>query len=149
VSTGSYNTAIARKNPSSPLVTLERLGLIHGTLLDYGCGKGADGRYLQSKNIEVDSYDPHWSPISLEGKVYDTILCTYVLNVIESDQERDFLVKDILKHLKPKGKAYLSVRRDLKKEGKTSRGFQKNITLNYPVVKEKRNNFCIYELSLI
>jgi len=56
-------------------------------------------------------------------------------------------VSNILKHLKPNGKAYLSVRRDIKKEGKTSRGFQRNVFLDFPVLKERRNNYCIYELS--
>ncbi len=143
----SYRTAISRKKPSSPLLALESTGLIKGTVLDYGCGKGADGKYLSSKGIDVDSYDPHWNPISICGKKYNTILCTYVLNVIESESERDELIANILSHLEPEGKAFLSVRRDIKKEGKTSRGFQKNIVLEYPVVKEKKNNYCIYELS--
>lgn len=144
---GSHKTAITRKGPSSPLLTLEKMGLINGDVLDYGCGKGADGVYLKTKSIKTDSYDPYWNPILLEGKKYDTILCTYVLNVIESDKEQADLISSILKHLKPSGKAYMTVRRDIKKEGRTSRGFQKNIFLQYPVVKEKKNNFCIYELS--
>ena len=143
--TKSYNTAIARKGPSSPLLSLEKMGLISGKVLDYGCGKGADGRYLASKSIPVDSYDPFWNPINLNKK-YDTILCTYVLNVLEDNEEKE-LISNILKHLKQKGKAYISVRRDIKKEGKTSRGYQRNVTLTSPVIKERKNNYCIYELS--
>jgi len=141
----SYNTAIARKGPSSPLLSLEKMGLISGKVLDYGCGKGADGKYLSSKSISVDSYDPFWNPINLNQK-YDTILCTYVLNVLEGNEEEE-LISNILKHLSPKGKAYISVRRDIKKDGKTSRGYQRNVTLTYPIIKERKNNYCIYELS--
>ena len=142
----THNTAITRKGPSSPLLTLEKMGLINGETLDYGCGRGADGRYLQSKNIDADSYDPFWNPISLKENQYDTILCTYVLNVIE-EKEEDGLLSSILSCLKPNGKAYLSVRRDVRRDGPTSRGYQRNVVLDFPVVKNKKNNFCIYELS--
>tara|TARA_Y100000310_G_scaffold269442_1_gene282629 strand:+ start:20 stop:466 length:447 start_codon:yes stop_codon:yes gene_type:complete len=142
----SHNTAISRKGASSPLLSLEKMGLINGKILDYGCGKGADERYLSSKSMSIDSYDPFWNPIDLKRNMYDTILCTYVLNVVEEKDEQE-LISNILKHLKKNGKAYLSVRRDIKKEGKTSRGYQRNVSLDYPVVKERKNNYCIYELS--
>jgi hypothetical protein len=144
--TKSYNTAISRKGPSAPLLCLEKLGLLKGATLDYGCGRGADGNYLSSKGIVADSFDPHWNPISLRGRVYDTILCTYVLNVIKKHEQEE-VISNILSHLDPNGKAYLTVRRDLKKDGETSRGFQRSVFLNLPVVKEKKNNYCIYELS--
>lgn len=143
----SYNTAMSRKGPSAPLLSLEKMGLVKGDVLDYGCGRGADGKYLNSKDISTDCYDPHWNPISLKENCYDTILCTYVLNVLEEKADEEELFSSILRCLKPNGKAYLSVRRDIKKEGITSRGFQKNVALGLPVIKEKKNNYCIYELS--
>ena len=142
----SHNTAMSRKGPSSPLLSLEKMDLINGKVLDYGCGRGADTEYLLSKNVSTDSYDPFWNPIDLKKNMYDTILCTYVLNVVEKKDEQE-LISNILKHLKKNGKAYLSVRRDIKKEGKTSRGYQRGVSLKYPVVKERKNNYCIYELS--
>ena len=142
----SHNTAIARKKPSSPLLYIEKSNLLKGSVLDYGCGKGADERYLKSKGLDVDSYDPYWNNVDLKNKKYDTILCTYVLNVVTDFAEQDIL-KKILGLLNDGGKAYLTVRRDIKKEGETSRGFQRNVTLNYPVVKEYKGNYCIYEVS--
>jgi hypothetical protein len=144
----SYKTAISRSNPSAPLRYLEKMGLIKGRVLDYGCGRGADGRYLTSKSISTDSYDPHWSPISLEGRQYDVILCTYVLNVLEKKDERS-IIKKIRQRLAPNGKAYISVRRDIKTDGPTSRGFQRTVCLPYPIIKEKKSNYCIYELSQV
>jgi hypothetical protein len=49
--------------------------------------------------------------------------------------------------LSEKGKAYLTVRRDVKQDGATSRGYQRNVLLDLPIVKEKKNNYCIYKLN--
>lgn len=146
---GSKNTAIARKGPSAPLKYILGAGVISpGPVIDYGCGKGADARHLNEIGISADSYDPHWNPISLEGmeSSYKTIFCTYVFNVIEQDKE-DFLIYNLNSLLASGGAAYISVRRDIKKEGKTSRGFQRNVFLDLPIVKEYRNNYCIYKLT--
>ena len=141
----SYLTAISRKTPSAPLTQLEKMGLIRGRVLDYGCGRGADGKYLNTKSILTDLYDPHWSPILLKDNKYDTILCTYDLNVLKREDEAN-IISNIQKHLNQNGKAYISVRRDVKQDGPTSRGYQRSVTLSLPVIKEKKNNYCIYEL---
>lgn len=146
MSVKSYNTAISRKGPSSPLIRLEKLDKLHGSILDYGCGRGADAEYLLSKSFETESYDPHWKPESLGDNKYDTVLCTYVFNVVQ-EGEQSGLIKKLLDRLHPDGKAYISVRRDIKKEGETSRGFQRNVFLSLPVVKELKSNYCIYELT--
>jgi ATP adenylyltransferase len=142
----SWNTAIKRNKPSSVVSALRESGLILGRVLDYGCGRGDDVSYLKANKYNVSGYDPHWSPTDISGEVYDTILCTYVLNVL-SEEESETLIGNIKKHLAPNGKAYLSVRRDIKKDGKTSRGFQRNVTLNFPVITERKNRFCIYLVS--
>jgi hypothetical protein len=57
------------------------------------------------------------------------------------------VVEKIKSYLAPNGIAYIAVRRDVKKEGVTSKGTQQwNVVLNLPVVVEKKNQFCIYEL---
>ena len=141
----SKNTAIARKKPSAPLVFLEKHNMLSGTILDYGCGRGMDEKYLLSKGFDVDSYDPNWNPVSI-NRVYDTILCTYVLNVVDKKIESS-VINAVMSLLKDGGKAYFSVRRDIKKEGLTSRGFQRNVLLDEKVIKEYRGNYCIYELT--
>ncbi len=142
----SFNTAISRKNPSAPLKQLESMMLLKGSILDYGCGKGADAKYLNNSGANVKSYDPYWNPISLKGQLFDTVLCTYVANVISKEEEQE-LLSSIKSLLKKDGKAYITVRRDIKKEGVTSRGFQRNVELDLPIVKEKKNNYCIYMLQ--
>jgi hypothetical protein len=125
-----------------------------GNYLDYGCGKGFD-----AIELGMDRYDPHFT----HGRIlcgeeafkmpemfgmYYTITCNYVLNVIDSEEERGQVLKNIQNLLMEGGKAYITVRRDIKKEGYTSKGtFQKNIILDLPILKETKNGFCIYILK--
>jgi ATP adenylyltransferase len=139
----SYNTAISRSAPSAPTRWLENNGMIKGSVLDYGCGKGADARYLLKSGYSIDSYDPYWKPDLPIGNVYDTIYCNYVLNVLKKEDEQ-FVLDSIISLLSDDGKAYIAVRRDLKKDGKTSRGFQRRVFLNLPVLTNKPGAFTIY-----
>lgn len=142
----SHNTAISRKTASAPLRMLERLGLLNGSILDYGCGKGADVKYLSEKGYTTSSYDPHWKPDDLGGSKYDTVLCTFVLNVIEKPDEEG-VIDTLLNRVNDGGRCFVTVRRDVKVDGPTSRGYQRNVLLNYPVVKELKGNYCIYEIT--
>ena len=73
-----------------------------GDVLDYGCGRG------QTADSEGwDKFDPNWHPIPIL-KTYDTVLCTYVANVILDNEERDRLYNSLKFYTK--GKAYLTVR---------------------------------------
>jgi len=141
----SYNTAIARKKASAPLRYLEEKGLLRGSILDYGCGKGADYNHLCKVGYKSMAYDPYWRPTDLAGLKFDTILCTYVLNVVGEDSGSE-IINSIKSLLNKDGQAFLSVRRDIKKDGKTSRGFQRNVKLDLEVVKEA-GGYCIYRLS--
>jgi len=136
----AHNTAIARKCPSLPMKNLEKHELLKGKILDYGCGRGFDANHYKT-----DSYDPHYSPKKPKGK-YDTITCNYVLNVVEKKHMQG-IVAHILKHLKKNGTAYLSVRRDIKNEGYTSKGtYQRNVKLKLPVLREN-GAYCTYILK--
>ena len=137
----SHLTAITRKGPSRPVKYLEAMELLDINHLDYGCGRGADADHLN-----CDRYDPHYSPDLPKG-VYDTITCSFVLNVIECKQEREDVLNKIRDLLTRKGKAYVTVRRDIKKEGFTSKGtYQETIHLDLPIVFSC-SDFIIYEVS--
>ena len=142
----SHNTAISRSNASAPLRMLEKLGLLKGSVLDYGCGKGADAKYLTEKGYLNDSYDPYWKPDELGDRKYDTVLCTFVLNVIESTGEEE-LIKTLADRVGDGGRCFVTVRRDIKVDGPTTRGYQRNVLLNYPIIKELKGNYCIYEIT--
>ena len=141
----SYNTAISRSSPSAPLRYLHKQGLLSSSVLDYGCGKGADFRHLSDEGYLSEGYDPYWRPIDLGFKKFDTILCTYVLNVLPKEHEHEVL-SSIRERLNPGGKAFITVRRDVKKDGETSRGYQRKVSLNLDVIK-KTSGYCIYLLT--
>jgi hypothetical protein len=109
--------------------------------LDFGCGRGSDARLLG-----LHKYDPHFSPKMPAGR-YSTILCNYVLNVVTSEEEPAILAS-IKNKLAKGGVAYITVRRDLKVEGVTSKGtYQRNVKLDLPILQERKGAFCIYVLE--
>lgn len=133
----SAATAIARRYPSAPARMLHQAGLLKGRCLDYGCGRGKD-----AKTYGMDRYDPHYHPHKPEGK-YDTIVCTYVLNVVDPKDVR-YILKDIHRLPAPGGTAYLTVRRDLGSKAKKGRGtVQQHVSLDLPIFKEGRG-YCTY-----
>jgi hypothetical protein len=135
-------TAISRTKPAKPMRLLDEKGLLKGSKLDYGCGKGLD-----AETFNMEKFDPFYHPEKPNDSSFDTITCQYVLNVLPKDEETKIL-KDIQNLLKNTGKAYITVRRDISKEGLTSKKtFQRNVVLSLPVLHEEKNAFCIYELS--
>ena len=135
----TYKTAIKRTRLSAPARWLRDNNLLIGTMLDYGCGHGFDACELQ-----MDLYDSHWYPTK-PTKQYDTICSIYMLNVLEPYERTDELI-EMVSLLKPKGHLYVAVRRDIKKEGKTSKGAQYNVTLPYREI-ESNSRFCIYDIT--
>ena len=141
MNTKSHLTAKKRSNPSKPMRILNQQGLLKGKMLDYGCGQGFDADFFK-----MDAFDPHYNPKKTSGK-YDTITCNYVLNVVEEEQGHE-IINTLSELLKDGGIAYLTVRRDIKKElgkeGYTSKGtYQRNVELPLPKLKET-SSFCIY-----
>ena len=131
-------TAKERKTPSAPMRYLADRGLLSGHTLDYGCGRGFDAEYYKTHR-----YDPYYFPIPIFDNSYDTITCHYVLNVVDKKEEKEILL-NINKLLKESGVAYLTVRRNIEKEGFTSKGtYQRNVILDLPILVSNAR-FCIY-----
>lgn len=125
-----HRTAIHRKGMSRPARWLQSAGLIKGRVLDYGCGFGEDAQQLQ-----CERYDPYYAPTPPTG-LYDTVLCTYVLNVLQL-AEQDEVIGRVRKLLVPNGHAYFTVRRDIKEAYTTERGnYQTPVWLSLPVIRE-------------
>tara|TARA_R110000868_G_scaffold85916_2_gene241314 strand:- start:269 stop:694 length:426 start_codon:yes stop_codon:yes gene_type:complete len=138
----SHLTAISRNKASAPMTYLAAGGFFNShSILDYGCGRGFD-----ADAFGLVKFDPHYFPQEPEGK-FDIITCNYVLNVRLPSQQNEVIAK-IHSLLAVNGVAYITVRRDVKNEGFTSRGtYQCNVVLDLPVVVEKKGQFCIYKLT--
>lgn len=111
----SYCTAIERTYLSFPARLLLEKNLLKGKILDFGCGLGNDVKLLRQKGFDIRGYDPHYFPEYPQEK-FDTVICFYVLNVLFPEEQANVLM-EVSRLLKPGGKAYYAVRRDIKKEG--------------------------------
>ena len=108
-------TAKERETLSFPAKLLLNKSLLVGDILDFGCGFGKDVELLNAKGLNIVGYDKHYFPI-YPAKKFDTIVCFYVLNVL-MQEEQAIVLMEISQLLKPTGKAYFAVRRDLQQEG--------------------------------
>ncbi|BAY37722.1 hypothetical protein NIES2111_20620 [Nostoc sp. NIES-2111] len=111
----SHLTAINRTYLSFPAQFLLNQNLLQGKILDFGCGFGNDVKILAQKGFDITGYDPYYFSQYPQNK-FDTIICSYVLNVLFSEEQANVLM-EVSYLLKPGGKAYYVVRRDIKKEG--------------------------------
>ncbi len=111
----SHLTAIERTSLSYPARIVEKQNKLLGKILDFGCGIGKDVELLKEKGFDVVGYDPfYFSDFPTEN--FDTILCFYVLNVLLPEEQAEVLM-NVSHLLKPDGKAYFAVRRDIQYEG--------------------------------
>ncbi|NER21550.1 MAG: HIT domain-containing protein [Symploca sp. SIO1C2] len=111
----SHLTAMERIYLSFPARFLLGNNRLQGKILDFGCGLGNDVKLLHKKGCEITGYDPYYFPEYPQDK-FDTIICFYVLNVLFPEEQATVLM-EVSHLLKPGGKAYYAVRRDLKREG--------------------------------
>jgi diadenosine tetraphosphate (Ap4A) HIT family hydrolase len=136
-------TAKERDKPSFPTRFLLKNNFLKGSILDFGSGLGKDTAYLKEKSFNVDGYDPFYLPQYPEKK-YDTIICNYVLNVLQPEEQTEVLM-NVSELLKPDGAAYFTVRRDLKYTGfrlhklHKEYTYQCNVVLPYSSVFKNEN----------
>lgn len=134
----THLTAKERNTISFPARILLERSLLQRDTLDYGCGLGSDVTLLKEKGINITGYDPHYFAEKPTGK-FDTIICFYVLNVLMQEEQSD-VIMEISALLKPNGKAYFAVRRDITYEGfRTHKIHQKptyqcNVKLPFPSI---------------
>ncbi len=136
-------TAIERTAMSFPTRWLNQNNLLKGEILDFGCGYGIDTDQLKEQGFNIVGYDNHFRP-NYPIKRFDTIICNYVLNVLEPNEQAEVLMS-VSELLKPTGKAYFAVRRDLKSEGFRTHyvhklpTYQSNVILPYKSVFTNEN----------
>lgn len=139
----SHLTAKERETLSFPAKLLLNKSLLVGDVLDFGCGFGKDVELLGAKGINIIGYDKHYFP-TYPTKKFDTIICFYVLNVL-MQEEQSVVLMQLSQLVKPTGKVYFAVRRDLQHEGfRTHKVHQKqtyqcNVKLAYKSIFENEN----------
>ena len=144
----NHLTAKERETLSFPAKLLLNKKLLTNDVLDFGCGFGKDVELLKERGINIVGYDKHYFP-KYPIKEFDTIICSYVLNVLMQEEQTSVLM-EVSQLLKPTGKAFFSVRRDLQYEGfRTHRVHQKptyqcNVKLAYKSIF-KNENCEVYE----
>lgn len=143
-------TAKERDKLSFPAKWLKERKLLTGKILDFGCGFGSDVEFLKKEGFEIQGYDRYYKP-DYPRERFDTILCIYVLNVLEQTSQWEVLMK-ISELLNPKGTAYLVVRRDITYQGyRTHKVHQKTTyqcNIELPLKSLFCNEFCeIYEFK--
>lgn len=84
-----HRTAIFRQRHSRPITHALVHGIIqpNSSVLDYGCGRGEDVRYLKTAGVEACGWDPYYQPQAMLRPA-DVVNLGYVLNVIEDPMER-------------------------------------------------------------
>jgi hypothetical protein len=106
---GYDKTAIRRTGPSAPVQHFRSVAseLLRGRVLDFGSGHGAD-----AKALRATAYDPHHPKAEVRRRptgTFDTVLLTYVLNVLPKG-EREAALREAASHVRKGGTLLLSVR---------------------------------------
>lgn len=135
----SHLTAKDRDNLSFPAKILFNKSLLVGNVLDFGCGFGNDVKLLKEKGINIEGYDKHYFP-EYPSKKFDTIICFYVLNVLLS-REQAIVLMELSQLIKPTGKVYIAVRRDLQYEGYRTHKIHQKKTYQCNVILNSKSFF--------
>ena len=141
--TYSHLTAKERETLSFPAKLLLSKKLLVGDVLDFGCGFGKDVELLAAQGISITGYDKHYFQ-EYPTKKFDTIICFYVLNVLMQEEQAVVLMQ-LSQLIKPTGKVYLAVRRDLQFEGfrmhkiHRQRTYQCNVILKAKSIFKNKN----------
>jgi len=91
-----HKTAIGRPALSLPSKLLFQSGLAtdETSLLDYGCGRGDDVKFLRELGIPAVGWDPYFVPDPALLVPHDIVNLGFVLNVIEDPEERKTVLTD-------------------------------------------------------
>ena len=124
----AHKTAIRRSAPSQIARCLEEQGLLAAlnvrSILDFGCGYGADVLYYRSLAIEADGYDVEskfgW-PLPARTS-YDLVTVVFVVNVLPTRDERLAAVRAAVAFARPGGSVLVAARSEAAVAAEAKRG---------------------------
>ena len=139
----SHKTARTRSELSAPMRDIVPELKKEWRILEYGCGKGSDARFLQEAGFQVEPYDAYYQSEMPEG-LFDAVTCIYVLNTLYEEEQVEAMA-EIDSKLKKGGWALVAVRRDVKEGHHTRTGtWQCPVYLCEKVLVERSGSYCIY-----
>lgn len=103
-----HKTAMSRQAPSpaSRAVTEHLTGPFGvNSLLDHGCGRGADVAHYRSRDLDAEGFDPH-EPFGWprpKRQAFDLVTSMFVLNVLPDPWQRIQALKDAASFARPGG----------------------------------------------
>lgn len=118
--TPPHRTAIKRSGkPPAPVIDMLKHGMLHGKILDFGCGHGDAVRFLRDHGLMVDGFDPHAGfGFPMPDGQFDIVYSTYVVNVIEDPQARLGAVAVAWEKVRRGGRLIVIARSDVEKSAK-------------------------------
>lgn len=118
----SHLTAIGRKGPSVPARKAAAYMDRNATVLDWGCGRGADVKFFRHQGLISSGYDPVYARGDMTEWCYDYITCSYVLNVLKPEDRGPCLDRLVGYSIPGQTVVFITVRgeRELKKQVKES-----------------------------
>lgn len=103
-----HKTAMSRQaaSPAARAITGHLTGPLGvRTVLDHGCGRGADVAHYRAAGLDADGYDPHedfgWPRPERDG--YDLVTQMFVLNVLPDPGARIRALQDAAAFVRPGG----------------------------------------------
>ena len=111
----SYNTAISRKTWSVPGRWLyeeffKKNKIPLGSMLDFGAGRSKDSEYWsKATGADAQAYDKFYQP-SRPDRKFELVTVIFVLNVVETDEERIVILNDAMQYVMPDGYIFIATR---------------------------------------
>jgi len=112
----SHKTAIKRQNPSQIARKLEEQGILSSlgvrSILDYGCGYGADVEYYLSADYDAEGFDiePSFGRTRNSDRLHDLVTLVFVVNVLPTSEDRLSAVRNAACHVRPGGYLLIAAR---------------------------------------
>lgn len=104
-----HKTAMNRSRPSPfarAVVEMLASKPKGASILDHGCGRGADVRFYRDRGLDADGWDPHpdfgWS--KEPNRQFDLLTSVFVLNVLPNPWERIKALQHAARFLRPGGR---------------------------------------------
>ena len=118
----SYNTAISRKTWSVPGRWLyeeffKKNKIPLGSMLDFGAGRSKDSEYWsKATGADAQAYDKHeHRGFHIRRSIkpdrqFELVTVIFVLNVVETDEERIVILNDAMQYVMPDGYIFIATR---------------------------------------